>query len=213
MEGLDRSQGWVDHVSVGVKRSPRLVSTVMLTMTTQPTSALPAHLALHWGARPDPRSRSSFCAKQAKKTPETPWHNGATACSACGKDLDANPILVTRMSKAERLLQAAFIEEATMLFESLGAVPNELGIGILGGIYPLVMETKAGKLLVHVYGDCVFTRFVDVELAKQHIDHAFGGGGMNRYSGKWNLHLTEDASVESRMQMLRCHLSPLFTFA
>lgn len=181
-------------------------------MSTELPTTLPSHLASQWEGRVDPRTRPSFCEKQARKTPETPWHNGATTCSACGVDLGANPLLLTRKSKQERLIGAAFIEEATMLLEALGAKRNEsLAVGILGAFYPLVLDTKAGFLLAHVRDDCVNMRFADVERAKQYLPHR-SGDALNPYSGKWNVgHFEPEHSLATRLAFVRAHLSTFFT--
>lgn len=168
------------------------------------SSSLPPHLAPHWSDRLDPRTRPDFCDKQAKKTPETPWHNGATRCSACKKPLEDNPIHVSCKKAAVRLLEAAFVEEASILFESLGATPDSHPIFK----HQLVLDTKAGQLLVHITGGVVYMRFVDVERAKKHVDHTFGGNGMNPFSGKWNYgYFDDDVPLSTRLALLRQHLA------
>lgn len=164
-------------------------------------SSLPPHLAPHWGNRLDPQTRANFCTKQAKKTPETPWHNGAMNCSACRKPLGTNPLTVSRKKASVRLTEAAFVEEAMMLFESLGATPT-----VVGPCH-LELDTKAGKMLIHVCGEVVYMRFEDVERAKLHVDHVFGGGGMNPFSGKWNFgYFDDDVDAATRMALLRHRL-------
>lgn len=46
---------------------------------------LPEHLQSYWQGRiDDPRMYPNYCARQARKTPAIPWHNGEP-CLACGK--------------------------------------------------------------------------------------------------------------------------------
>lgn len=48
---------------------------------------LPAHLVPYWGKRTDdPRDARAFCARQSRRTPAIPWHNGYPTCLACGRD-------------------------------------------------------------------------------------------------------------------------------
>ena len=56
-----------------------------------------------------------------------------------------------------------------------------------GEVYPLTLQTKAGRLCLHVDADqldglgTLFTCFDDPQAARQFVD-------CNRFSGKWNFH-------------------------
>lgn len=41
----------------------------------------------YWQGKPDPRTRPHYCARQARRTPVIPWHNGYPTCVACGRDV------------------------------------------------------------------------------------------------------------------------------
>jgi len=68
---------------------------------------------------------------------------------------------------------------------------NVSGNDIFPSMYPQSLDTKYGKLLIHVEGDkkddvksSVFTcycRFDDVDIAMEHTN-------CNPYTGKWNFH-------------------------
>jgi hypothetical protein len=116
-----------------------------------------------------------------------------------------------RKTKAQLKTDAAFEAAFEARMVELGAVRGEHRegaglVGLLGG-YIWKLETVAGPLLITCHGDWVATRFVDVERAKEYVDHSFGGGGMNPYSGKWNTHFDNDHTVEDRMHDVEYRLS------
>src|ERR1700675_5040800 len=66
------------------------------------------------------------------------------------------------------------------------------------------LATKAGSLQVTPYGNTIFTRFDDPELANR----VFGTYlGHNKYSGKWNFHCFERIPAQEVFQSFKNQLA------
>ena len=100
------------------------------------------------------------------------------------------------MKKQER---QQFITKVTQLLLDLGAKQDG------GEVYPLTLQTKAGRLLLHVDGDqrdglgTIYACFDDPQAARQLVD-------CNRFSGKWNHHFFDGWTVETALHDLSVQL-------
>ena len=85
--------------------------------------------------------------------------------------------------------QEKFYKIMSEELKDMGAKDNDV---YLERMYPLALETKHGTLIIDVIKEAhsktaklynCFTRFVDIDKARDNID-------CNPYSGKWNFHIT-----------------------
>jgi hypothetical protein len=113
-----------------------------------------------------------------------------------------------RKTKAQEKIDAAFGKALEARLLELGAVAGDHRIGVSGifGGYTWKLETVAGPLLISCHGDWVATRFVDVDRAKEYVDHSYGSGELNPHSGKWNAHFENYHSVEQRLRTMESRL-------
>lgn len=89
-----------------------------------------------------------------------------------------------------------------LLTERFNAVPNEV---YLSRMYPLAIETRAGTLLVKLYGDWVAMMFLDLEKTKSMLPPHWVkyGGPIGLYSGKYNVHFYPEDNVQTRLDLLQ----------
>jgi hypothetical protein len=102
------------------------------------------------------------------------------------------------MKKNKKMrVEREFEKRLRELLVGRGAQENRL---FLWSMYPLVLETTVGPLLVHGHGNWVAMRFVDLERAKALLPHG-RMDPLNPYSGKYNTPIFTDAwSVEDRIR-------------
>lgn len=109
-----------------------------------------------------------------------------------------------RRTKRELAEQIAFDRTvARHIRVTYDALPPEESYGVF------VLKTRAGLLSVGPRGTWIHLRFRDPERAVQLIPHL--GEQLNRYSGKWNIHLSDDvaenlAELDRRLRL--CGASP-----
>lgn len=49
-----------------------------------------------------------------------------------------------------------------------------------------IVQTRAGELKIHLYGDLIACRFANVEAAKKALPRKSSSDRLNPYTGKWN---------------------------
>lgn len=108
---------------------------------------------------------------------------------------------MTRRAAARRAFDAAFIRAADEMLRRLGAEPTPHG-------WPgLRLQTRAGELLLHVYGGWLATRFDDVPRAVALLNPRLDWAErLNPLSGKWNFHFGPEDRVEDAVALVEAEL-------
>ncbi len=86
-----------------------------------------------------------------------------------------------------------------------GARANDV---LFPGMYPLVLDTELGPLLLDPKDGWVAMRFAEVSRACAALPH-MQADRLNRHSGKYNVHFPKGASLEHRLAMLNAALEPV----
>ena len=97
------------------------------------------------------------------------------------------------MTKPEQAKLARLVDQ--WITDNHGA-PNAVE---LVSMYPYMIPTRAGALLVHLDGDNLFCRFVDPTAANKLLTYR---NRLNPYSGKWNFHFRDWSAHEAIEYML-----------
>ena len=110
------------------------------------------------------------------------------------------PARTRRNKRPARKQLEKFQSGVVKLIESLGALTNEVPIGILANLYAWRLPTRYGDLLIDVQDDWVACRFREPELVPA-WNHA------NPCSGKWNFFCGDHATpVADKLMILESAL-------